>query len=68
MDDTAVSASLVLRKILLLFQDEDTRLGILFAYIHRRRQSYDPASDDYALMHAWVEFGAANLSHACHTA
>jgi len=51
MDDTAVSPSLVLRKSLLLFQDEDARLGMLFAYSHRRRQSYDPASDDYVLMH-----------------
>jgi hypothetical protein len=31
MDDTAVSASLVLRKILLLFQDEDAPRGIFIA-------------------------------------
>jgi hypothetical protein len=32
MDDTAVSDSLVLRKILLLFQDEDARPGMLIAH------------------------------------
>jgi hypothetical protein len=37
MDDTAVSASLVLRKILLLFQDEEARLGMLIAHGHSRR-------------------------------
>ncbi len=39
------------RNIRLLFQDEDPRLEMLFGYIHRRRQSYDPDSDDYVLMH-----------------
>ncbi len=52
MDDTAVSASLVLRKILLLFQDEDARLGMLIAHGHSRRQSHDSTSDDYMLMHS----------------
>jgi hypothetical protein len=51
MDDTAVSASLVLRNILLLFQDDDPCLGILFAHSHSRRQSDDSPSDDYILMH-----------------
>jgi hypothetical protein len=51
MDDTAVSATLVLRKILLLFQDENPRLGILLAHSHGRRQSNDSSSDDYIIMH-----------------
>jgi hypothetical protein len=67
MDDTAVSASLVLRNILLLFQHKDPGLGILFAHSHRRRQSYDSASDDYIIMHG-DNSGTAKLSHACHTA
>jgi hypothetical protein len=51
MDDTAVSATLVLRKILLLFQDEDPGLGMLAPHGQRRRQSYDTTSDDCILMH-----------------
>jgi hypothetical protein len=51
MDDTAVSASLVLRKIFLLFQDEDARLRMLIAHGQSRPQSDDTASDYYVLMH-----------------
>jgi len=51
MDDTAVSASLVLRKILLLFQDEDARPGMLIAYGHSRRQSDDSTSNDHVVVH-----------------
>jgi hypothetical protein len=51
MDDTAVSATLVLRKILLLFQDEDARPGMLVAHSHGRRQSHDSTSDDYIVVH-----------------
>src|SRR5215470_20394800 len=57
MDDTAVSASLVLRNPLLLFQDEDPRLGILFAHSHSRRQPYDSASDYYVVVHGWNSGG-----------
>jgi hypothetical protein len=51
MDDTAVSATLVLRKILLLFQDEDARLGMLIAHGQGCRQSHDSTSDDYIVIH-----------------
>jgi hypothetical protein len=51
MDDTAVSATLVLRKIPLLFQDENARLGMLVAYGHSRRQSDDSTSNDHIVVH-----------------
>jgi len=51
MDDTAVPTTLVLPKMLLLFQDEDARIGMLIAHCHGRRQSYDSTSDDYIVVH-----------------
>jgi hypothetical protein len=51
MDNTAVSATLVLRKILLLFQDEDARPGIFTAYGHSRRQSDDSTANDRVVVH-----------------
>ena len=51
MDDTAVSATLVLRKVLLFFQDEDACLRMLIYDGHTCRQSNDSASDDYIIMH-----------------
>src|SRR5215475_3029510 len=53
MDDTAVSASLVLPNIPLLFQDEDPCLGIPFPDCHSSGQSDDSSSNDYILMHGW---------------
>jgi hypothetical protein len=52
MDDTAVPASLVLREIFLLFQNQDPRLGIFFAHSQSRTQSDDTTSDDCVIMHA----------------
>jgi hypothetical protein len=51
MDDTAVSATLVLRKILLLFQNEDVRIGMLIAQSHGSRQSHDSTSNDCVVVH-----------------
>lgn len=52
MNDTAVSATLVLRKVLLFFQDKDPRLRMLIAHGQSRRQSHDSTPDDYMLMHS----------------